>query len=168
MKDYIFEDILRSITLPIGVLLNDESTYRITKDDFPLIQTGYSHEFNGLDKFLVVTNGVGIVVGGVLFYDERDIQATVFPEYRGKHFMSAIFKNGILKSECYPNQKVTITKKAITSFDDFLMKHHLASCAGLQITNLSEIHKWFNAFSPCQKYRGFQQCSEDEFLITFS
>ena len=71
--------------------------------------------------------------------------------------MSAIHKNGILKSECYLNQKVTISKNSIESFADFCMKHYLLSCAKLTVSNLAEIHKYFNIFKECEKFEGFQK-----------
>lgn len=63
------------------------------------------------EKFLVLTDGMGTVVGGVLFYGSVDIQATVLEEYRGRGFMSAIHHNGIMSTECYEEQKVSIVMK---------------------------------------------------------
>ena len=48
------------------------------------------------------------VVGGVLFYGSVDIHIFVLPEYRGKHFMSKIHNNGILKAELPPKQKISL------------------------------------------------------------
>lgn len=168
MKDFVFDEILRCVQLPLGVLLSDGRTYRVTSDDFEQIQTKHLRELACFDKFLVLTNGKGIVVGGVLFYGSTDLQITIFEEYRGMHHMSAIHKNGVLLSECYPNQCVTITEDKILSFDDFQKKHYMASLIGLNITNLAKIHKYMNMFAPCDKYRGFQQLSEEEFISKFS
>jgi hypothetical protein len=168
MTEDVFEDILHSVKLPVGVLLGDRSTYRVTSCDFHDIHTRHARELSFFDKFLVLTNGKGVVVGGVLFYGNTDMQATIFPEYRGKHFMSAIHKNGILKSECYPDQHVSIAKYEIKSFDDFLMKHYLASLIGLKIKNLAEIHRYMNMFMPCDKYRGFQELTEEDFIRKYS
>lgn len=168
MKDEVFEEILRCVKLPLGELLQDGSTYRITSKDFNKFDTKHIKELCDFDKFLVLTNGQLIVVGGILFYGSVDIQATIFLEYRGKHFMSSIHKNGILKSECYPNQKVTISKHTIESFDDFCMKHYLLSCAELKVSNLTEIHKYFNIFKECEKFEGFQQDNLEEFIERFS
>lgn len=82
--------------------------------------------------------------------------------------MSAVHKNGILKDESYPNQRVTISISTIESFDDFLMKHHLVSCVGFKITNLAEIHKYFNMFKECSKFRGFQARTTEEFVKEYS
>ena len=168
MKEEVFEEILRCFKLPLGELLGDGSTYRITSKEFNRIATNQIKELRDFDKFLGLTNGQQIVVGGILFYGSTDIQVAIFPEYRGKHFMSDVHKNGILKSECYPNQKVTISKNTIESFDDFCMKHYLLSCANLSVSNLTEIHKHFNMFKECNKFKGFQQDSLDEFLERFS
>lgn len=150
MKEEVFEEILHCIDLPLGTLLMDGTTYRVEHNDFKLINTSHIKELNNFDKFLVLTYK-NTVVGGILFYGSIDIQAIVFPEYQDMHFMSTIHKNSILKSECYPNQKVSVSKNTIKSFDDFLMKHYLLSCAGLSISNLSEIHKYFCMFKPCDK-----------------
>lgn len=168
MKEEVFEKILQCVKLPLGELLSDGSTYRITSKEFNKIATKQIEELHNFDKFLVLTNGQQVVVGGILFYESEDIQAIIFPKYKGKHFMSAIHKNGILKSECYPNQKVTISKHTIESFDDFCMKHYLLSCAGLKISNLIDIHKYFNMFKKCEKFKGFQQDSLEEFVERFS
>lgn len=168
MKEEVFEEILRCIKLPLGELLEDDSTYRITSKYFNKITTKHIKELDEFDKFLVLTNGELVVVGGILFYGSVDIQATIFPEYRCRHFMSAIHKNGILKSECYPDQKVTISKYTITSFDDFCMKHYLLSCAGLKVSNLMDIHKYFNMFKECERFKGFQQDSLEQFVGRYS
>lgn len=168
MKEEVFEEILHGVQLPSGVLLSDNSTYRITSNDFCNIKSKHRKELSNCEKILVITHNQEFVVGGILFYGAMDIQATIFPEYRGMHFMSEIHKNGILKSECYPNQKVTISKNTINSFDDFQMKHYLLSCASLKISNLSEIHRYFNMFKPCQRLNGFQEYSLEEFLEKFS
>ena len=168
MTQEVFEEILHCIELPLGKLLSDRSTYRITSEDFDNIKTEYIEELRNFDKFLVLTDKREVVVGGVLFYGSADIQEIIFPEFRGKHFMSAIHKNGILKAECYPKQKVTLEIGAITSFDDFLMKQYLASCLGITVSNLAEIHKYFNYFRECDKFRGFQELSREEFLQRFS
>lgn len=168
MKEEVFEEILQCIELPLGELLSDGCTYRITSKEFNKIATKHIDELRQFNKFLVLTNGQQVVVGGILFYGSENIQATIFPEYRGKHFMSNIHKNGILISECYPNQEVTLSKYSIKSFNDFCMKHYLLSCAGLKVSNLPEIHKYFNIFKPCEKFKGFQRNSLEEFEKRFS
>ena len=168
MQAHVFNEILRCVNLPLGILLSDGQTYRVSSEDFNQLQTNYLGELVGIDKFLVLTNGQGIVVGGVLFYGSSDIQITIFEEYRGMHYMSSIHKNGILESECHPNQCITIAKYEIKSFDDFLMKHYLASLIGLKITNLAEIHRHMNMFKPCDKYRGFQELSKEDFIRKYS
>lgn len=168
MKEEVFEEILRCVQLPLGELLCDNSTYRLTANDFCKIKTKHRKELSSFEKFLVITHNQEFVVGGILFYGAADIQATIFPEYRGMHFMSEIHKNGILKSQCYPNQKVNISKYTLDSFDDFLMKHYLLACAGLKISNLAEIHKYFNMFKPCEKLYEFQKYNLEEFLEKFS
>lgn len=168
MQAHVFDELLRHVKLPLGTLLCDGKTYRISSDDFKQVYPKHLSELVNIDKFLVLTNGHDIVVGGVLFYGSSDIQTTIFEEYRGMHYMSAIHKNGILKSECYPNQCITIAKYEIKSFDDFLMKHYLALLIGAEITNLAEIHRYMNMFKPCDKYRGFQELSEEDFIRKYS
>lgn len=168
MKHEVFEEILHCVKLPMGELLGDGTTYRITTEDFSKINTRHFNELQNFDKFLALTNDSHTVVGGVLFYGSADIQEVIFPEFRGKHFMSAIHKNGILRAECYPKQKVTLEITAITSFDDFLMKQYLTSCIGITVSNLADIHKYFNYFQECDKFRGFQELSREEFLQKFS
>lgn len=164
MKEETFENILRSIKLPLGELLYDGNTYRVSYYDFPKLHHKYQKELSSLEKFLVLTNNKQTVVGGVLFYGNVDIQITIFPEYRGMHFMSRIHKNGVLKSECYANQKVTFITNAILSFDDFLMKHYLISCAGLKISNLQEIYEYLSFFN----FHGVKKYDEEKFINEFS
>ena len=168
MRQEVFEEILRSVRLPLGKLLSDGTTYRIVSADFAKINTKHLDELQNYEKFLVLTDHRETVVGGVLFYGSADIQEIIFPEFRGKHFMSRIHKNGVLKSECYQDQKVALDIHAINSFDDFLIKHYLTSCIGLTASNLANIHKHFNMFKECDKYRGFQECSKEEFLQKYS
>ena len=168
MEKEAFEEILQCIELPLGKLLSDDRTYRITSKEFNKIPTNQIKKLCDYNKFLVLSNGQQVVVGGILFYGNANIQATIFPEYKGKHFMSAIHKNGILKAECYPDQKVFIDKHSIESYDDFCMKHYLLSCAELEISNLADIHDYFNMFKECEKLRGFQQDSLVDFVERFS
>ena len=167
MQEQVFEEILRKINLPLGKLLNDGSTYLVTSDDFRRIRTRHKKELNFFEKFLIVTYNQK-VAGGVLFYGNVDIQLIIFPEYRKNHIMSEIFKNGILKAECYPNQKATISTKTIKSFNDFLMKHHLLSNAGIEISNLLDIYKHFSYFRYSDNYEEIEKYSEESFLRKFS
>lgn len=167
MQEEAFEEILRNVKLPLGELLYDGNTYRVTSDCFHKIRTRHKKELNFFDKFLIVTYGQK-VAGGVLFYGAVDIQLIIFPEYRNKHIMSEICKNGILKAECYPKQKATISTKNIKSFDDFLMKHYLLSNAGIEISNLPELYKHFSYFRYSDNYEEIEKYSEESFLQTFS
>ena len=108
------------------------------------------------------------VVGGVLFYDSDDIHIFVLPEYRGKHFMSKIHNNGILKAELHPKQKVSLNINDIESFDDFLMKHYLISKIGLKISNLEKIHNSFSQLESSNDYCGFSNFYINDFLEKFS
>lgn len=168
MKEEVFEEILRCVQLPLGELQSDNTTYRVTYNYFSKIKTKHSKELDSFEKFLVLTSDGNTIVGGILFYDHIDMQAQIFPEYRGMHYMSKVHKNRIVKSECYPEQKVTVSKSTIESFDDFVMKHYLLSCADLKISNLAEIHEYFNMFKPCEKLYEFQKYNLDEFLEKFS
>jgi len=168
MRNEVFEEILQCVELPLGELLSDGNTYRIAAREFNKINTKHQEELNLFEKFLALTCNQKTVVGGVLFYGSTDIQVMIFPEYRGNHYMSKIHKNGILESECYENQQVTVSKDTIESFNDFCMKHYLLSCADLKISNLAEIYKYFNMFKDCNRFGGFQHYSLEEFIKKFS
>lgn len=168
MKEEVFEEILRAISLPVGEPLQDGNTYRVTNKDFHCIKTSHKDELVSFEKFLVLTCNREYVVGGILFYGPVDMQAIVFPEHRGKHFMSEIHKNGVLKQEIYPEQRATVSKKEIKSFDDFCMKHYLLSCIGVKISNLPEIYDYYQNFKTCDRFRGLQEPSKDMFISTYS
>jgi hypothetical protein len=168
MKEETFEEILRCIHLPLGELLGDNTTYRVTHKDFKKIKTQHSKELDSFEKFLVLTSDGNTIVGGIMFYGYTDIHAITFQEYRDRHYMSEVFKNGILESECYDEQEVSLSTDAINNYDDFLKKHYLVSCVKLKIKNLPEIHEHFNIFAPCDEYKGFQEISLDEFIKQFS
>ena len=167
MREEVFEEILQKIKLPLGELLDDRSTYRVTSDDFCKIRTRHKKELDFFDKFLIVTDDQKIA-GGVLFYGDTDIQLIIFPEYSQKHIMSKICKNGILEAECYPNQKATISTKNIKSFDDFLMKHYLLSNAGIEISNLSKLYDHFKYFKYSDNYEEIEKYNSESFLREFS
>ena len=101
-------------------------------------------------------------------YDSDDIHIFVLPEYRGKHFMSKIHNNGILKAELHPKQKVSLNINDIESFDDFLMKHYLISKIGLKISNLEKIHNSFSQLESSNDYCGFSNFYINDFLEKFS
>ena len=82
--------------------------------------------------------------------------------------MSKICKNGILRYECYSNQKATISTSSIESFDDFLMKHYLLTCAGIKISNLTNVYRHFNFFKYSDNYEEIDNYSEESFLEKFS
>ena len=167
MREEVFEKILRKVKLPLGELLCDGSTYRVTSDDFHKIRTKHKKELDFFDKFLVVTCAQN-VAGGVLFYGAVDIQLIIFPEYRKSRIMSEICKNGILKSECYSNQKATISTQTIKSFDDFLMKHYLLSNAGIEVSNLSKLYDHFKYFRYSDNYGEIGKYTKESFIREFS
>ncbi|MBQ6041175.1 MAG: hypothetical protein IJL32_10445 [Oscillospiraceae bacterium] len=164
MTESAFENLLRSIHLPFGELLPDGSTYRVTANDFIHLTDKQRNDLVTLDKFLIVTDKGTKIVGGVLFYGDYDIQITIFPEYRNRHFMSRIHKNGILKAECYPNQRVTLVPNAIDSFDDFKKKHYLLSCIQLRAANIEEVFKHLSFW----KYPGIEKYTKESFIAEFS
>ncbi len=171
MQEETFETILRSVVLPIGELLNDKKTYRVTRDDFEQINKKYRKELESFDKFLVLTSDGKTIVGGVLFYGSSDIQEIIFEEFRGQHFMSSIHKNGILANELYAEQRVTIVTSAIESFKDFKMKYYLASCIGLKISNLEEIYEYLKSWGSNDgniEFIEIQKYDEKSFIRQFS
>ena len=66
MRNEDFLDFLRYIKLPRGTLLEDGTTYRFCKSDFP--PRKFRQELDTFEKILVLSDGLGHVVGGVLFY----------------------------------------------------------------------------------------------------
>lgn len=130
------------------------------REDFP--PRKLKKELEGFEKILVLSDGMNNVVGGVLFYGSCDIQVTIFPRQRGKGHMSAIHKNGILKSECYPGQQLSIAVDELRSFDDFLLRDHMLKLAGLRAKNLPEVYRHLNFFHMVDGY------DEERFLREFS
>lgn len=132
-----FDCILRHITLPIGKLLEDGRTYRLSLSEGDIeIQDEEAWKMLGyFDKLLVLSDGEGHVVGGVLFYGRFDLQVLMLDEYKGCGYMSAIHGNGILRAELDPEQEVSICMDGIASVDDFNMKVHLLSLIGLKAKN---------------------------------
>ena len=159
MRNEDFLDFLRYIKLPRGTLLRDGTTYRFTKEDYP--PRKFREELASFEMILVLSDGSNHVVGGVLFYGSTDIQVTTLPKYRGQGFMSAIHKNGILATECYPDQKVSIVTSELHSLDDFMMRQRMLEMAGLRAKNLPEVYSWLRMF-------GFVNCSEEDFIHRFS
>lgn len=159
MRNEDFLDFLRCIKLPRGTLLGDGTTYRLCKSDFPARK--FRKELDSFEKILVLSDGYEHVVGGVLFYGNVDIQVTILPKYRGRGYMSAIHRNGILESECYPEQKVSIEVGELRSLDDFLVRDHMLRMAGLRAKNLPEIYGWLKMLRQVE-------CSEEEFVKRYS
>lgn len=139
MTGDVFDKVLKDIELPIGQLLEDGKTYLIEGDVLRNIP-GHQKDLKEFDRCLVLSDGDGRVVGGVLFYGRYDLQAQMLPEYKGQGYMSAIHRNGILKKCLYPNQRVTICMEAIDSAEDALMKRHLLSLIGLTEANQDSIN----------------------------
>lgn len=140
------EFILRSIRLPMGTLLADDRTFRLGEKDFEELNERSQHILRGFEKLLVLSDGNGNVVGGVLFYNRYDVQVTTFPEYRECGYMSAIHKNGVLRSELYPNQEIKIYTGAIESLDDLRMKCHLLNLIGIKPSNTEELVRFGTTF----------------------
>lgn len=159
MRNEDFLDFLRYIKLPRGMLLNDGTTYRLGKEDF--LPRKFRHELDAFEKILVLSDGNLHVVGGVLFYGNVDIQVTILPQSRGRGYMSAIHRNGVLESECYPGQKVSIEPGELRSMDDFLKRDHMLRMIGLRAKNLPKVYSWLRCLHQID-------CSEEEFLRMYS
>ena len=159
MRKEVFQSILLYIKLPCGTLLRDGVTYCLGKQDFP---TGkFSEELESFEKILVLTDGNNHVVGGVLFYDRCDIQATILPKYHGQGYMSAIHRNGVLTDELYPGQKVSIATDELRCMDDFLKRDHLLQMIGLSAKNLPDVYRRLSMLRQVN-------CSEKEFINMYS
>lgn len=140
------EYILRSILLPAGTLLTDRNTFRLTEQDFAELDERSRYALQKFEKLLVLSDGNRNVVGGVLFYNRFDIQVITLPEYRRCGYMSAIHKNGILRSELYPKQEIKINSIAIESLDDLRMKFHLLSLIEIKPSNIDELVRFGTSF----------------------
>ncbi len=135
MTDDTFYWVLEHIALPVGALLSDGRTYRVIRKDFTALEEASRDALSNFEKFLVLSDGKGHVVGGVLFYGPYDLQAQMFTEYQGMGYMSAIHRNGILRAELEPGQEVTLSVDGVTSVNDFNMKCYLLSLIGLKAKN---------------------------------
>ena len=163
MQNEVFERILHRVKLPLGELLGDKTTYRVSAYDFPILGAKAAKDLEMFDKFLVLSDGNLSVVGGVLFYGNTDIQITTLPKFRGMRYMSEIHRNGILASECHEGQQVSITTHAIRSFDDFKMKSHLLKLAGLKAKNIDEVYRYLSMLH----YPGIEGYDENSFVEEF-
>ncbi len=97
------------------------------------------------------------MVGGVLFLNNSDIQVAVLPEYRELGYMSRIHDNGIMASECYPGQKVSISEEFVATLDDFLLRKHLIDKLHIEVKNLERIYDKLHAFHEVE-------CDKESFL----
>ena len=126
------------------ILLEDNKTYLIDEDTWnDKLSSIIDNLYEG-HKALILTDGCGNVVGGVLFYGMYDMQAQVFPEYKGKGYMSEIHKNGILNDNLYNNQKCSIELAVVESQEDLDMKLHLLSYIDAKISNLQTLTRWYD------------------------
>lgn len=162
MSNDDFMDFLRVVPLPYGRQLGDNTTFLLTK-----AKTWAWHkkwpELKDFNRVLVLSDGKNTVVGGVLFYDNVDIQVTILPEYREKGYMSAICKNGILKDAFFEGQKASIVCNELWCFDDFLLRFHLMELIGLTPKNLEEIFAHLSGIHLID-----ESIDENEFLRRFS
>lgn len=142
MTDRVFEDALRSLKLPIGKLLEDGTTYLLEGDTIHNCEALPDKEFHDFDRFIVLSDGNGNVVGGLLFYGEYDLQAFTLEEYRHQGYLSSICKNGILESLLYPNQKISITESFLESREDLEMKEYLLSLIGITARNKESLETY--------------------------
>jgi hypothetical protein len=143
------EGLLRTINPTEYELLEDCSTYRVSEQKTDLLTKRPKNAGIWPTKMLILTDGKEHAIGIVIFWGNADILIQMLPEYCGKGYMSAIHKNGILRSECYENQHVKIDKDYVTSMDDLRKKCHLLRLAGLKPDNLDEIYDymcWFTDF----------------------
>ena len=135
MTSATFEDILRNrITLPLGTLLEDGSTYFLGEEICSKMD-----DLQEFERFLVLSDGHCNVVGGVLFYGSVDIQALMLSEYQGMGYFSKIHKNGILQRYMYDRQRVTIFPDFIESREDVEKKRYLLNLLGLQESNKEQV-----------------------------
>ena len=136
-----FQYVLTHLSLPLGKLLADGTTYRLTDTDFHALDERSQKALSLFEKMLVLSDGHDHVVGGILFYGTVDLQAWTLPEYRGMGYMSAIHKNGVLHSELYKGQRVSLELDEIHSLRDLEMRLHLLDLIGLKAENADSIQE---------------------------
>ena len=138
MTEFDFALFLRHVVVSEGSVMSDGTSYFFSEDQTlnALKTMGSDSE---LSRLLVLTSNGYTVVGGVGFYGSFDFQIYVFSEYRHQGYMSAVCKNGILKSILYPKQRVTLVKSALYCVDDVDSKLHLLDLLGLVPANIDEV-----------------------------
>lgn len=138
MTEFDFALILRHIAAPEGSVMSDGTSYFFSEEQTLNVIKAMGCD-GELSRLLVLTNNGCTVVGGVGFYGDYDFQEYIFPEYRRQGYMSAVCKNGILKSVLYPKQRVTLVSSALCCVDDVDSKLHLLDLLGLVPANLDEV-----------------------------
>lgn len=142
MTDRVYEKALRTIKLPVGILLEDGTSYLLEGDDIHQCKALPYKEFKDFDRFIVLSDGNGNVVGGLLFYGSYDIQAFVLEEYRGQGYLSSVCKNGVLTNLLYNEQQASITESFLESKEDLEMKEYLLSLIGITPKNKESLETY--------------------------
>lgn len=132
-----------------AILLRDNSTYLLHEDVFDRVKPSFMKDYEG-HRILILTDQ-DIVVGGILFYGNYDMQVEMFPEFQGCGFMSEVHQNGIINSNLYNHQRISIDIDMIKDQDDLDMKLYLLSYLDVKIRNIKDISKWFSTSKVSKK-----------------
>lgn len=92
-------------------------------------------------EIIVLTTNRKRKVGGIVRWGDFDIHFTIFPKYRGQHFLSNFLKTGVMQEIWNENKTITLYDRAIESMDDYYKKMHLVELTGYTLTNTEEIEK---------------------------
>lgn len=105
----------------------------------------YLCEIDG-HEIIVLTSNEKERVGGILRYGTIDIHFTIFPKFRGKHYLSNFLKTGIMQQIWEENNCISLVPNAIENLDDYNKKLHLVKLTGYNLTNGEELQRYLNYF----------------------
>ena len=142
------EEFIATVSLPLGQLLYDRSTYRIEPLYYLDLDARFRKKVASYSKILIVTDGLDHPLGAIFFNYAYTLTLYMRKDYRGQSVMSNLCRNGILRSECYDYQCVNIPTDDIESFEYFQMLHHMLLFAGLRISNLDACYQRLLTVSP--------------------
>ena len=117
--------------------------YDINKGEELLKDLAYLCLIDGYE-IIVLTSEKKEKVGGILRCDTADIHFTIFPKYRGKHYLSNFLRTGIMQQIWKENSQISLVLNEIDNIDDYNMKWHLVELTGYVLSNKEELKKYLN------------------------
>lgn len=171
MTDTEITALLKDINTANREYLQDGTTFRIEGNGLEEVNQKITREIVGAwpSKVLVLTDGAGVAIGAVVFYGSMNLEIFMLPEYRGKGYMSALHKNGILKSELYANQKVwhDMDYPSLPSLDALKMHVHLLRYLGLAL-NPADLDMMYLIMHYAPRFHGLPGYDKESFINEFS